>query len=143
MKCYARLVKIKSCQTTSALTIQNAKLDTQKTVYLWTGFNSLLSVEDCPVCSLFEIQKKGGRPAKRKRVSQKPDYVLSAVSHSDKRQTIDQDSSALSVSTFPSRCVNSNGKTFPPRINLMCQPTSTAPPLHYDLTPCFQTTTPK
>ena len=83
MKCYARLVKIKSCQTTSAVTIQNAKLDTQKTVYLWTGFNSLLSVEDCPVCSLFEIQKKGGRPAKRKRVLQKPDYVLSAVSHSD------------------------------------------------------------
>ena len=59
VKCYARLVKIKSGQTTSAVTIQNAKLDTEKAVYLWTGFNSLLSVEDCPACSVFEIQKKG------------------------------------------------------------------------------------
>ena len=146
MKCYARLVKIKSGQTTSAVTIQNAKLDTEKAVYLWTGFNSLLSVEDCPVCSVFEIQKKGGRPAKRKKVSQKPDYVLTAcntaVSDSDNRSRIDQDSSAMSPFSPAGTSTPMKNVSSPHQSDV---PTSTASSLH--LTPdkaqvCFQTTTP-
>ena len=146
VKCYARLVKIKSGQTTSAVTIQNAKLDTEKAVYLWTGFNSLLSVEDCPACSVFEIQKKGGRPAKQKKVSQKPDYVLTAcnttVSDSDNGSRIDQDGSAMSPFSPAGTSTPMKNVSFPHQSDV---PTSTASSLR--LTPdktqmCFQTTTP-
>ena len=146
MLCQTCHVKIKSGQTTSAVTIQNAKLDTEKAVYLWTGFNSLLSVEDCPACSVFEIQKKGGRPAKQKKVSQKPDYMLTAcntaVSDSDNGSRIDQDSSAMSPFSPAGTSTPMKNVSFPHQSDV---PTSTASSLH--LTPdktqmCFQTTTP-
>ena len=68
MKCYARLVKIKSGQTTSAVTIQNAKLDTEKAVYLWTGFNSLQCVQCLKFKKKVEDQQSGRKCHKNQTV---------------------------------------------------------------------------
>ena len=131
MKCYARLIKLKSCQTPSAVTIQNAKSDTPKSVYLWTGFDSLLSVQDCPVCSMFEILKKGGRPAKRKQVPSKPDSVLTicsnAVSDSDNDSDSRIDEGSINMSLFSPAGTSTPSKNVS-SYSLICQQVQ---PHHY------------
>ena len=95
VKCYARLVKLKSSTNPSVISLQRAKSEINKAAHLWSGFDATLIIQDCPVCSLFISQAKGGRPAKRSRLPPKKDLVSNNSDEVSVDVTIESD-----VSTF-------------------------------------------
>ena len=64
VKCYTRLMRLKRSSQPSTGTEDNASKHSQKSEHIWCEFDPSVFLDQCVVCSHFELQSKGGRPNK-------------------------------------------------------------------------------
>ena len=85
VKCYAILMKLKRSKHDQSFvkTRDNAIVASQKSSFLWCGFDIGLSLDQCASCRQFGLLKKPGkRPAKRRQPSEAQEDNSSTLSES-------------------------------------------------------------
>lgn len=59
-KCYSRMMTLEHSANPSSATLEKAEADVKIAAKLWVGYDSDLSVSECPVCSQVVRQTRGG-----------------------------------------------------------------------------------